>query len=386
MENILEVKDLHITFDTYAGKVKAIRGVNFDLKPGETLAIVGESGSGKSVTSRSIMRLLANNAKIDQGEILFKGQDIIKKSEKEMRKIRGDEISMIFQDPMTSLNPTQKIGKQIMEPIIKHQEVSKSEAYNQAKELLHLVGIPKAEERMNQYPHQFSGGQRQRIIIAISLGCNPDILIADEPTTALDVTIQAQILELMKDLQDKIKTSIIFITHDLGVVANVADRVAVMYAGKIVEIGTVDEIFYNPQHPYTWGLLSSMPTLETNETLYAIPGTPPNLLDPPKGDAFAPRSDYALKIDSMYEPPFFKVSDTHYAATWLLHPKAPKVTPPEGIIERQKGYRAQYPDIQATDELQEIHGEDTEGTNTEDTTALSPDEITRKQDEKGANF
>ena len=246
MENILEVKDLQITFDTYAGKVKAIRGVSFDLKPGETLAIVGESGSGKSVTSRSIMRLLANNANIEHGEILFKGEDLVHKTEKEMQKIRGSEIAMIFQDPMTSLNPTQKIGKQIAEPIIKHQNISKDEAYKKAEELLQLVGIPNPAKRMKQYPHQFSGGQRQRIVIAIALGCNPDILIADEPTTALDVTIQAQILELMKDLQTKIKTSIIFITHDLGVVANVADRVAVMYAGKIVEVGTVDEIFYNP--------------------------------------------------------------------------------------------------------------------------------------------
>ena len=335
MENILEVKDLQITFDTYAGKVKAIRGVSFDLKPGETLAIVGESGSGKSVTSRSIMRLLANNANIEHGEILFKGEDLVHKTEKEMQKIRGSEIAMIFQDPMTSLNPTQKIGKQIAEPIIKHQNISKDEAYKKAEELLQLVGIPNPAKRMKQYPHQFSGGQRQRIVIAIALGCNPDILIADEPTTALDVTIQAQILELMKDLQTKIKTSIIFITHDLGVVANVADRVAVMYAGKIVEVGTVDEIFYNPQHPYTWGLLSSMPTLDTQGTLYAIPGTPPDLLDPPNGDAFAPRSEYAMKIDTLYDPLFFKVSDTHAAATWLLHPDAPSVNPPEGIMNRR---------------------------------------------------
>jgi len=380
MENILEVKDLHITFDTYAGKVKAIRGVNFDLKPGETLAIVGESGSGKSVTSRSIMRLLANNANIEKGEILFKGQDIAKKSEKEMQKIRGSEIAMIFQDPMTSLNPTQKIGKQIAEPIIKHQNISKEEAYKKAEELLHLVGIPNPAKRMNQYPHQFSGGQRQRIVIAIALGCNPDILIADEPTTALDVTIQAQILELMKDLQEKIKTSIIFITHDLGVVANVADRVAVMYAGKIVEIGTVDEIFYNPQHPYTWGLLSSMPTLETSGTLYAIPGTPPDLLDPPKGDAFAPRSEYAMKVDTVYEPPFFKVSDTHYAATWLLHPDAPEVTPPVGIVERQQGFKLEPLKIQESAELQEMSGEDTEGTMEQ---SLSTDQMVTERDEKG---
>lgn len=252
MEKILEVKDLHISFHTYAGEVQAIRGVSFDLYKGETLAIVGESGSGKSVTTKSLMRLLPeSNSKIKAGQILFDGKDIAKASEKQMQKIRGKEISMIFQDPMTSLNPTMTIGKQISEPLIKHQKISKAEAKKTALRLLQLVGIPKAEERIKQYPHQFSGGMRQRVVIAISLACNPQILIADEPTTALDVTMQAQILDLMKDLQKKIDTSIIFITHDLGVVANVADRVAVMYGGKIVEIGTVDEIFYNPQHPYT---------------------------------------------------------------------------------------------------------------------------------------
>ena len=381
MENILEVKDLHISFDTYAGQVHAIRGVNFDLKPGETLAIVGESGSGKSVTSRSIMGLLANNANVENGEILFKGEDLIKKTEKQMQKIRGSEIAMIFQDPMTSLNPTQKIGKQIAEPILKHQNVSKEEAYKKAEELLGLVGIPNPEKRMKQYPHQFSGGQRQRIVIAIALGCNPDVLIADEPTTALDVTIQAQILELMKELQHKIKTSIVFITHDLGVVANVADRVAVMYAGKFVEVGTVDEIFYNPQHPYTWGLLSSMPTLETSGYLYAIPGTPPDLLNPPKGDAFAPRSEYALKVDTMYEPPLFKVSDTHFAATWLLHPDAPKVTPPAEIVARQNGFRSRQLDIAPSEDLAQMSGQDTEGSQNQNN--LSVDELTTERDGTG---
>ena len=340
MEKILEVKDLELSFHTFAGEVKAIRGVNFDLKKGETLAIVGESGSGKSVTTKSIMRLLPeSSSEFKNGQILFNGKDLTKLSDKEMQKIRGKDISMIFQDPMTSLNPTMTIGNQIMEPILKHQKVNKSEARKVAIDLLRLVGMPKPEARIKQYPHQFSGGQRQRIVIAIALACNPQILIADEPTTALDVTIQAQILELMKDLQKKIDTSIIFITHDLGVVANVADRVAVMYGGKIVEIGTVDEIFYNPQHPYTWGLLSSMPSLDTAEAkLYAIPGTPPDLLYPPKGDAFALRSDYALKIDLEESPPFFKVSDTHSAATWLLHPDAPKVEPPLAIVERMKKF------------------------------------------------
>ncbi|HWO77504.1 MAG TPA: ABC transporter ATP-binding protein [Bacillus sp. (in: firmicutes)] len=337
MENILEVKDLHISFHTFGGEVKAIRGVNFELKKGETLAIVGESGSGKSVTTKSIMKLLPpSNSEIKHGQILFDGTDLVQLSDKKMQKIRGKDISMIFQDPMTSLNPTMTVGKQIMEPLLKHQNLSKSEAKKRVVELLKLVGIPNPELRFKQYPHQFSGGMRQRVVIAIALACNPKILIADEPTTALDVTIQAQILELMKTLQKKIDTSIIFITHDLGVVANVADRVAVMYGGRIVEIGNVDEIFYNPQHPYTWGLLSSMPSLDTSdEELYAIPGTPPDLLNPPKGDAFAPRNEYALKIDLEKEPPLFKVSETHYAATWLLHPNAPKVEPPPGIKERQ---------------------------------------------------
>ncbi|MGN7410345.1 MULTISPECIES: ABC transporter ATP-binding protein [unclassified Sporosarcina] len=340
MSKILQVKDLELSFHTFAGEVKAIRGVNFDLNKGETLAIVGESGSGKSVTTKSIMRLLPeSSSEFKNGEIIFDGKDLTKLSEREMQKIRGKDISMIFQDPMTSLNPTMTIGKQIMEPILKHQKVSKDKARKVAIELLNMVGIPNAENRYKMYPHQFSGGQRQRIVIATALACNPQILIADEPTTALDVTIQAQILELMKDIQKKIDTSIIFITHDLGVVANVADRVAVMYGGMIVEIGTVDEIFYNPQHPYTWGLLSSMPSMDLNEEkLYAIPGTPPDLLNPPKGDAFALRSEYALKIDMEQPPPFFQVSDTHYAATWLLHPQAPQVEPPAGIIERMRTF------------------------------------------------
>lgn len=340
MEKILEVNDLHISFHTFSGEVQAIRGVDFDLLKGETLAIVGESGSGKSVTTKAIMRLLPeSNSEIKSGEILFEGKNLAELSSKSMQKIRGKDISMIFQDPMTSLNPTMKIGKQIIEPIVKHQKLSKAAAKERAIDILRLVGIPQPEVRFNQYPHQFSGGMRQRVVIAIALACNPKVLIADEPTTALDVTIQAQILELMKELQKKIDTSIIFITHDLGVVANVADRVAVMYGGKIVEIGTVDEVFYNPQHPYTWGLISSMPSLDSqDEELYAIPGTPPNLLKPPKGDAFAPRNEYAMKIDLEEQPPMFKVSDTHYAATWLLHPDAPKVEPPGAVKRRQRQF------------------------------------------------
>lgn len=334
-ETILSIENLRIHFETFAGEVQAIRGVNLKLQKGETLALVGESGSGKSVTAKSVMKLLSNNAVVKEGTIIFKGENILEKSERDMQSIRGKEIAMVFQDPMTSLDPTMKIGKQITEVILKHEKVSKEEANKRAEELLELVGIPNAKERMKQYPHQFSGGQRQRIVIAIALACNPDVLIADEPTTALDVTIQAQILELLKELQQQFQMAIIFITHDLGVVANVADRVAVMYAGKVVEVGTVDEVFYNPQHPYTWGLLRSMPTLHTGDTLYAIPGSPPDLLDPPVGDAFALRSDVALEIDRVKEPPMFEVSPTHFAATWLLDPRAPKVPVPEEIVRRR---------------------------------------------------
>ncbi|GEN48626.1 ABC transporter ATP-binding protein [Ligilactobacillus pobuzihii] len=337
-ERILDVNNLEINFHTYAGDVKAIRDVSFHLDKGETLAIVGESGSGKSVTTKSLMGLLANNARVVGGSIMYHDEDILKKSEKQMQDIRGKDIAMIFQDPMTSLDPTMKIGRQIAEPLMKHKNVEKKKALAQALEILKLVGIDHAEERINEYPHQFSGGQRQRIVIAIALVCYPEILIADEPTTALDVTIQAQILDLMKELQQKIETSIIFITHDLGVVAGMADRVAVMYAGQIIEYGSVDEIFYNPQHPYTWGLLNSMPTLNSTD-LQAIPGTPPDLLDPPKGDPFAARNPYAMKIDEKEKPPFFKVSETHFASTWLLHPDAPKITPPDEIVRRKKIFK-----------------------------------------------
>ncbi|WP_071393907.1 ABC transporter ATP-binding protein [Bacillus tuaregi] len=337
MEKLLEVKNLNVSFHTYGGDVKAVRGVSFDLYRGETLAIVGESGSGKSVTAQTLMQLIPKPpGKITGGQILLEGNDIVKKTEREMESIRGKEISMIFQDPMTSLNPTMKVGKQIMEVLIKHQNMNKAVAKDRAVELLKLVGIPMPEKRVNQYPHEFSGGMRQRAMIAIALAANPKLLIADEPTTALDVTIQAQILELMKELQEKMDTSIIFITHDLGVVANVADRVAVMYAGQIIETGTVDEIFYDPRHPYTWGLLASMPSLENDdeEELAAIPGTPPDLTNPPKGDAFAARNKYALAIDFEQEPPVYQVSETHFVKSWLLHPEAPKVEPPASVKRR----------------------------------------------------
>lgn len=345
MSKILEVKDLQIDFATYAGPVHAIRNVNFDLNKGETLAIVGESGSGKSVTVRTVMGLLAPNAKITHGEVLFNGEDILKKSEKQLNAMRGNDVAMIFQDPMTSLDPTMTIGKQVAEPLLLHSKISKADALKEAERVLDLVGIKDAGGRLKDYPHQFSGGQRQRIVIAIAIINHPQILLADEPTTALDVTIQVQIIHLLKEIQSKIDTSIIFITHDLGVVAGIADRVAVMYAGKIVEYGTVDEIFYNAQHPYTWGLLEAMPTLETkSDRLYAIPGTPPDLLDPPKGDAFAPRNPYAMAIDLEQEPPFFKISPTHSAATWLLAPGAPKVELPPEIARRHALWASKHQD------------------------------------------
>ncbi|WP_106495914.1 ABC transporter ATP-binding protein [Lentibacillus sp. Marseille-P4043] len=334
MSKLLEVNDLSVSFDTYGGEVKAVRGVNFQLDEKETLAIVGESGSGKSVTSQAIMQLIPMPpGKFAGGSIMFEGEDLTQKSEKQMQDIRGKDISMIFQDPMTSLNPTMTVGKQIAEGLIKHQNMSKKEAHNRGVELLKLVGIPNPEARINQYPHQYSGGMRQRAMIAIALACNPKMLIADEPTTALDVTIQAQILDLMRDLQEKTGTAIILITHDLGVVANAAHRVAVMYGGKIVETGTVDEIFYQPKHPYTWGLLGSMPKIDGgDEELQAIPGSPPDLADPPKGCPFVTRCPYAMKVCENHMPDYTELSDTQKTACWLLDERAPKVEPPESAI------------------------------------------------------
>jgi oligopeptide transport system ATP-binding protein len=450
-EKVLEVKNLSIAFKTPNGLVKAVRDVSFDLEKGETLAIVGESGSGKSVTNSAIMGILARNGVIENGEILFQNQDLAKLSEANFHKIRGRKIGMIFQDPLSSLNPTMKIGKQITEAMlvngdriknrikdlyhheyhdylnqktriqllqnelevklieieeehltkseekakkaeekakvakqiaelkkdlpklkkaykdkkkeakeivkkeveelkakkdqfesneeyIRQFKVTNKEAYDRAIEIMTEVGIGQPEKRFNQYPFQFSGGMRQRIVIAIALAANPELLICDEPTTALDVTIQQQILNLIKSIKKYHDLSIIFITHDLGVVANMADRVAVMYAGKIVEHGTSEEIFYDSRHPYTWALLSSVPDLDTTDKLLSIPGTPPDMLFPPKGDAFADRNKYALKIDFEEQPPFFKVSDTHYAATWLLHPDAPNVEIPKIIQDRVNKY------------------------------------------------
>ncbi|MCM3095400.1 ABC transporter ATP-binding protein [Priestia megaterium] len=326
MEKMIQIKNLHVQFSTYGGRVQAVRGVSFDLHKGETLAIVGESGCGKSVTSQSIMSLIPTPpGRITSGSILFKGQDLTKLSEKKMRDIRGADISMIFQDPMTALNPTLRVGEQIAENIMQHENISKEKAKEKAFEMLELVGIPNPKERLKQYPHEFSGGMRQRIVIAMALVCNPEVLIADEPTTALDVTIQAQILELFKDIQQKTNVSIVLITHDLGVVAQVADRVAVMYAGKIVEIGTRRDIFYTPQHPYTKGLLRSVPRLDLYESeLVPIAGSPPDLFAPPSGCSFAPRCPYVMEVcDRMY-PASTKLKESHQVHCWLQDERAQK--------------------------------------------------------------
>lgn len=355
-KHILQIRDLDITFRTTAGPVHAIRGVNIDLFKGETVAIVGESGSGKSVTMKAAMGILASNATVTNGSIQFSYNhadgspetvDLLQKDKKWIRRhINGKRIAMVFQDPMTSLDPTMTIGKQIMEGMIWHFKTPKKEAWAKSVELLKEVGIEDAEKRMKNYPHQLSGGMRQRVVIAIALACNPDLLICDEPTTALDVTIQAKIIELIRKIQKERGISVIYITHDLGVVAKVADYVNVMYAGKTVEKGTIDDIFYDPRHPYTWGLLSAMPDLNTDdERLYTIPGSPPNLLHERPGDAFAPRNRYALVVDDKADPPMFEVSKSHYAATWLLDPRAPKVEMPDELksrIERMKKEAQQY--------------------------------------------
>lgn len=336
MTKILEVKDLYVSFHTYIGEVKAVRGVSFDLQEGESLAIVGESGCGKSITAKSLMRLLKEPpAEIKKGsKIICDGKDVLSLNKKELQSFRGGTVSMVFQDSMTSLNPTMKIGKQIAEVLIIHKKMSKKEAMEEVVRLLKLVNIPNPETRINQYPFEFSGGMRQRIMIAMALACTPKVLIADEPTTALDVTIQAQIMDLMKDLQKKLNTAVILITHDLGVVAEFAQKVQVMYAGIIVEKGTVDEIFYEAKHPYTWALLKSMPTLdvENKSELYSISGTPPDLLKPPVGCPFAARCDYAMKICKEQMPEHTVLSKTHSTKCWLTHPNAPKV---KGPFERE---------------------------------------------------
>lgn len=350
-ERVLSIRDLKISFDTAHGKAEAIRDMRMDLFRGETVAIVGESGSGKSVTMKAVMGIMSNNQHIDGGSIRYtytdknsekKTVDIASMPEKEVRgTICGRQIAMVFQDAMTSLNPTVTVGNQIIEGMREHYSISRAEAKKQAIALLAQVGITNPEKRFSQYPHQLSGGMCQRVGIAIALACDPDILICDEPTTALDVTIQLKILELIKRIQAEKNISVIYITHDLGVVARVADYVCVMYAGRVIEKGSAEEIFYDPRHPYTWGLLSSMPDLTTDTPrLFAIPGSPVNLLHKTKGDAFAPRNPYALRIDLEREPPLFDVGGKHRVASWLCHPQAPAVEMPQSLrvkIDRMRG-------------------------------------------------
>lgn len=331
MENILELKSLTVSIDSPMGKVEAVRGVSLALRPGEVLAIVGESGCGKSMLCRSIMKLLPRSARIEGGQIIANGADITGYSQRDMNRLRGKLFSMVLQDPMTALDLTQTVEAQIAEAVRVHSpRLDRQAVHRRVMELMELVGIPQPEKRGKLYPYHFSGGQRQRVVMAIALAADPKILLADEPTTALDVTVQAQILDLLKDIQHRLYTATILISHDLGVVARAADRVAIMYAGRIVEIGTAEEIYYDPRHPYTWGLIRSLPTLAKGGELYTIPGMPPSLVHPPRGDAFACRNEYALAIDYEEAPPMFRVSDTHYAATWLLDERAPRVTPPIG--------------------------------------------------------
>ena len=336
MPNLLEVKNLSVTYCSPRGDVQAVRDVSFSLRPGEVLAVVGESGCGKSALCRAVMRLLPDSAAVS-GEILVNGVDIAPYRERELQKLRGRLFSMVFQDPLTALNPSMTIGAQIAEAVRVHDRKAPREAVSaRVEELMALVGIDRAAERMHAYPHQFSGGMRQRAVLAIALAGNPQILFADEPTTALDVTVQAQILDLLRSIQQKLGTATVLVSHDLGVVARAADRVAVMYAGRIVEIGTAEEVYYDPRHPYTWALLRALPALaQHGEPLYTIPGMPPTLIDPPAGDAFAARNAYALAIDYREVPPMFQITDTHFAATWLLDSRAPKVAPPLGGLRHE---------------------------------------------------
>lgn len=331
MDDLLQVKNLSVSFSTHLGEVQAVRNVTFSLKAGEVLAIVGESGSGKSVLCKAIMGLLPGTAHVNAECVCVNGMDITGYRERDLRRLRGRLFSMVFQDPMTSLNPTIPVGRQIAEAVTAHhKKLPARETHARVLELMELVGIDRPGERYALYPHHFSGGMRQRAVMAIALAASPAILFADEPTTSLDVTIQAQILDLLRELQSKLGTATVFVTHDLGVVARVADRVAVMYAGKIVETGTAEEVFYDPRHPYTWGLMRALPAFAKGGELYTIPGMPPTLIDLPPGDVFACRNEYALAIDYEEEPPLFQITETHAAATWLLDPRAPKITPPLG--------------------------------------------------------
>ena len=328
-EEVLRLEDLAISFDTGKGEVEAVRGVDLTVSAGEVLCVVGESGCGKTVMCQSLMHLLPSYSRVKHGRMMVCGEDITDYSERQMRKIRGSSMAMVFQDPLMTLNPTIPVGRQITEAILKHEKISKNDARHRSLELLKLVGIEDAENRIDLQPHFFSGGMRQRCVLAVALASKPRILFADEATTALDVTVEAKRLDLLMEIRKTTGIAIVFISHDLGAVARIADRVAVMYAGKIVELGSVEEIFYDPGHPYTWGLLSSLPALaaETGKLQY-LPSMPPSLLDPPKGDAFAERNQFAMKIDYEEMPPMFKITETHYAATWLLDPRAPKIEPP----------------------------------------------------------
>ena len=326
---LLDIKNLRTTFSTQVGQVRAVRGLNLTVDYGESVGIVGESGSGKSVSMLSVMGLLPVNAHVNANSIMFDGRELTTMDEREKRKMHGSEIGMVFQDPMTSLNPLHTIGMQLMEPIKLHMGLNKAQARERALEMLKLVNIPSPESRLKQYPHEFSGGMRQRVMIAIALACNPKLIIADEPTTALDVTIQAQILELMQGLKNQLNTSIIMITHDLGVIASMCSRIVVMYGGCVAETGTTREIFYSPKHPYTWGLLRSIPKAQmdgTHSKLLPIPGTPPDMLRPPKGCPFAPRCPYAMQVCREYMAPETVLSDTHRVSCHLMHKNALKVT------------------------------------------------------------
>lgn len=351
MQSVLELSNVSVSFDTPYGEVEAVRDVSWCLNPGEVLAVVGESGCGKTVMVQSVMKLLPKNARLKEGKILVEGTDITHYGERQMRKLRASAFSMVFQDPMTSLDPTVPIGKQMVEAIKKHQKISTEAARAKAMELMRMVEIDDVEQRFHLQPHFFSGGMRQRCVLAMALASEPKVIFADEPTTALDVTVQAKILKLIRSLKEKTGVSFVFISHDLGVVAGVADRVAIMYAGKIVEIGTVEEVFYDPRHPYTWGLLSALPSLaKEGEMLRSIPGAPPTMIDLPKGDAFAVRNAYAMKIDYEEMPPMFKVTDTHYAATWLLDERAPEVAVPVVLPRNTK--ISEPPPLQALPEEQ----------------------------------
>jgi len=335
MHPVMQIENLSVSFDTPKGEVEAVRNVSLSLNKGEILAVVGESGCGKTVMSQSVLKLLPKTSRIKQGRIIVDGDDITDYKEKQMRQLRGSVLSMVFQDPMTTLNPTIPIGKQITESLVKHNKVSREQAKKRALEMLELVGIDNPEQMFSLQPHFFSGGMRQRCVLASALASNPKVLFADEATSALDVTVQAKIIDLLLDIRDKTGIAIVFISHNLGAVARIADRVAVMYAGKIVEIGTAEEVYYDPRHPYVWGLMSSLPSFtKEGENLTSIPGMPPVMLYPPPGDAFAVRNEFAIAIDYEEMPPMFQITPTHSAATWLLDERAPKITTPISLQRR----------------------------------------------------